>query len=59
MLRTRAGDVTVGAAHGVGACLDAGTGHGRIDNTLRNTDGAAVLDIHATTDHGDITAHSL
>ncbi|MEH0845705.1 DUF4097 family beta strand repeat-containing protein [Micromonospora sp. CPCC 205711] len=60
VLRTQLGGVTVGAAHGVSASLDAGTGHGRIHNALMNTGGAAVgLSIHATTDHGDITARSL
>ena len=60
VLRTRMGDVTVGAAHGVSASLHAGTGYGRIHNALRNTEGAAAgLNIHATTDHGDITARSL
>ena len=54
------GDVTVGAAHGVSASLDAGTSYGRIHNTLKNTDGAAAgLNIHATTAHGDIVARSL
>lgn len=60
VLRTRMGDVTVGAAYGVSASLDAGTGYGRIHNALKNTDGAAAgLTIHATTDHGDVTARSL
>ncbi|WBB67300.1 DUF4097 family beta strand repeat-containing protein [Micromonospora sp. WMMD812] len=59
VLRTQAGDVTVGAAHGVSAALDAGTGYGRIHNALRNTDGAADLNIHATTAYGDIDARSL
>jgi DUF4097 and DUF4098 domain-containing protein YvlB len=60
VLRTRLGDVTVCAARGVSAALDAGTGYGRIHNALMNTDGAAAqLAIHATTDHGDITARSL
>ena len=60
VLHTRTGNVTVGAARGVSASLDAGTGYGRIDNALRNTEGAAAgLNIHATTDHGDITARSL
>ncbi|MDQ1038685.1 DUF4097 and DUF4098 domain-containing protein YvlB [Streptomyces sp. V3I8] len=58
-LDTRQGSITVGAAHGVCAALDAGTGHGRIDNSLKNADGAAVLTIRATTAQGDITAHSL
>ena len=60
VLRTQVGDVTVGAAHGVSASLDTGTGYGRIHNTLMNTEGAtAGLNIHATTGHGDITARSL
>ncbi|MFG2872787.1 hypothetical protein [Streptomyces sp. NPDC048338] len=59
-LRTGQGDISVGAARGVSASLDAGTGHGRIDNALRNTDGTdAGLNIHATTSYGDITARSL
>ncbi|MYV98784.1 DUF4097 family beta strand repeat-containing protein [Streptomyces sp. SID3343] len=60
VLRTRMGDVSVGAAPGVSASLNAGTGYGRIDNTLTNTDGgAAGLTVHATTDHGNISARSL
>ncbi|MFC6083968.1 DUF4097 family beta strand repeat-containing protein [Sphaerisporangium aureirubrum] len=60
VLRTLMGDVTVCAAPGVSASLDAGTGLGRIHNTLKNTEGAAAgLNIHATTQHGDITARSL
>ncbi|OEJ35379.1 hypothetical protein BGK67_01210 [Streptomyces subrutilus] len=59
VLRTQDGDVSVGAARGVSASLDAGTGLGRVSNALKNTDGAADLDIHATTAHGDITARSL
>ncbi|WP_308447840.1 DUF4097 family beta strand repeat-containing protein [Micromonospora sp. AKA38] len=58
VLRTRSGDITVAAASGVPATLDAGTDHGRVSNALRN-DGAAALDIRATTSHGDITARSL
>ncbi|MGC4891111.1 DUF4097 family beta strand repeat-containing protein [Micromonospora sp. DT227] len=58
VLRTRSGDITVAAASGVPASLDAGTDHGRVSNALRN-DGAPVLDIRATTSHGDITARSL
>ncbi|MGQ4389586.1 DUF4097 family beta strand repeat-containing protein [Streptomyces sp. SAS_270] len=57
-LRTQSGDISVGAARGVSASLDAGTGHGRISNALKN-DGTAELDIRATTSHGDITARSL
>jgi hypothetical protein len=60
VLSTKMGDVTVGAARGISAYLDAGTGYGRIHNALNNTEGAAAgLSIHATTDHGDITARSL
>ncbi|WP_340376783.1 DUF4097 family beta strand repeat-containing protein [Streptomyces sp. SS7] len=55
VLSTRSGDISVTAAAGVSAVLDAGTGHGRVSNTLKN-DGAAALDIRATTSHGDITA---
>lgn len=58
-LRTESGDITVGAARGVSASLDAGTGHGRIDNALRNADGAPGLTIRATTAQGDITARSI
>ncbi|MEU0056063.1 DUF4097 family beta strand repeat-containing protein [Streptomyces sp. NPDC006334] len=60
VLRTEYGHVSVGAARGVSASLNAGTGHGRIDNALKNTDGAdAGLTIHATTGFGDIVARSL
>ncbi|MEU9058642.1 DUF4097 family beta strand repeat-containing protein [Streptomyces sp. NPDC048430] len=59
-LRTEAGEISIGAARGVSASLDAGSGYGRIHNTLKNADGAdAALTIHATTAHGDITARSL
>ena len=58
-LRTEHGSITVGAARGVCASLDAGTAYGRISNTLKNTDGTAALNIHATTAYGDITARSL
>ncbi|MBD0690834.1 DUF4097 family beta strand repeat-containing protein [Streptomyces sp. CBMA123] len=58
-LRTEYGQIAVGAARGVSAALDAGTGHGRIHNALKNTDGTPDLTIHATTAYGDITAHSL
>lgn len=57
-LSTQSGDIAVGAAAGVSAAMDAGTGHGRISNALRN-DGTAGLDIRATTSYGDITARSL
>lgn len=58
VLTTQMGDVTVDAAAGVSASLDAGTGYGRISNALKN-DGTPELDIRATTSHGDITARSL
>ncbi|GAA5185713.1 DUF4097 family beta strand repeat-containing protein [Rugosimonospora acidiphila] len=58
VLRTQSGDISVTAAAGVSAALDAGTGHGRVSNALKNS-GAAELDIHATTSKGDITARSL
>ncbi|WP_354638217.1 DUF4097 family beta strand repeat-containing protein [Kitasatospora camelliae] len=55
VLHTQSGDIAVGAAAGVSAALDAGTGYGRISNALKNN-GTAELDIRATTSHGDITA---
>ncbi|MFE9635807.1 DUF4097 family beta strand repeat-containing protein [Streptomyces sp. NPDC006463] len=59
-LRTEHGEISVGAARGVSASLDAGTSYGRIHNTLKNTDGATPdLNIHATTAYGNITARSL
>ncbi|WP_275559086.1 DUF4097 family beta strand repeat-containing protein [Streptomyces sp. 5-6(2022)] len=58
VLRTQSGDISVGAAVGVSAALDADTGYGRISNALKN-DGTAELDIRATTSHGDIAARSL
>ncbi|MFG2149045.1 DUF4097 family beta strand repeat-containing protein [Streptomyces sp. NPDC048696] len=58
VLRTQSGDISVVAAPGVSAALNAATGHGRINNALKN-DGTAELDIRATTSHGDITARSL
>ncbi|MEU9243477.1 DUF4097 family beta strand repeat-containing protein [Streptomyces sp. NPDC048385] len=58
VLSTQSGDITVTAAAGVSAALDAGTGHGRVSNALKN-DGSAELDIRATTSRGDITARSL
>ncbi|MGR3937000.1 DUF4097 family beta strand repeat-containing protein [Streptomyces sp. BRA346] len=60
VLRTQSGDVSVGAAPGVSASLDAGTTYGRIRNALNNTEGAdAGLTIHASTSYGDIVARSL
>ncbi|WP_441251351.1 DUF4097 family beta strand repeat-containing protein [Kitasatospora sp. McL0602] len=59
-LRTEYGQISVGAARGVSASLDAGTAYGRIQNALKNSDGAdADLTIHATTAYGDVTARSL
>ncbi|WP_034262705.1 DUF4097 family beta strand repeat-containing protein [Actinospica robiniae] len=59
VLRTGSGNLSVGAAPGVSATLDAATSRGRISNALKNTDGAgAALKIKATTDHGDISGHS-
>ncbi|MEU3509403.1 DUF4097 family beta strand repeat-containing protein [Streptomyces longwoodensis] len=58
VLRTRSGDIAIGAATGVSAALDAETGHGRVSNALKN-DGTPELDVRATTSNGDITARSL
>ncbi|MEU8086264.1 DUF4097 family beta strand repeat-containing protein [Micromonospora sp. NPDC049101] len=58
VLTTQSGDISVAAAAGVSAALDAGTGHGRVNNALRN-DGTTALDIRATTSRGDIAARSL
>ncbi|GAB3143245.1 DUF4097 family beta strand repeat-containing protein [Amycolatopsis stemonae] len=57
VLSTRSGAISVGAAAGVSASLDAGTSYGRVDNSLKN-DGAADLRIRATTSQGDIVARS-
>jgi hypothetical protein len=59
VLRTEAGAITVGAAAGTSATLDAGTTVGRVTNSLKNTGGSPELAIHATTTVGDITARSL
>ncbi|MGW4379299.1 DUF4097 family beta strand repeat-containing protein [Kitasatospora sp. NPDC004531] len=59
VLTTQSGSITVGAARGISASLDAGTGHGRIHNALRNADDVPALAIHATTMHGDITARTV
>ena len=58
VLRTQVGAITVGAAAGVSAALDAGTTMGRIRNALKNADGTPGLTIHATTTVGDISASS-
>ncbi|MGW0992185.1 DUF4097 family beta strand repeat-containing protein [Streptomyces sp. NPDC002523] len=59
VLRTDSGDISVTAARGVSASLDAGTPSGRIRNALKNSAGVPDLAVHATTSHGDITADSL
>lgn len=58
VLSTQQGDISVTAAAGVSASLDAGTSYGRISNGLKNA-GTAELDIHATTSQGDIAARGL
>ncbi|MET8229720.1 DUF4097 family beta strand repeat-containing protein [Micromonospora sp. NPDC005298] len=58
VLRTHSGDISIGVTAGASAALDAGTGHGRVSNALKNN-GTTDLDIHATTTQGDITARSL
>ncbi|GAA2157767.1 DUF4097 family beta strand repeat-containing protein [Actinomadura napierensis] len=58
VLRTQSGDITVAAAPGISASLNAGTPHGRVTNTLKNN-GTTDLTINATTANGDITARSL
>ncbi|MFJ1768097.1 DUF4097 family beta strand repeat-containing protein [Amycolatopsis sp. NPDC088138] len=57
-LTTQSGSITIGAAPGVSASLDAGTTYGRIDNTLKNN-GTPELTIRATTSQGDIVARGL
>jgi DUF4097 and DUF4098 domain-containing protein YvlB len=59
VLSTQAGDISVDAAAGVSASLDAGTSSGRISNALKNAGGDVELDIHATTAYGNIAARSL
>jgi DUF4097 and DUF4098 domain-containing protein YvlB len=58
VLDTMSGNISINAAAGVSAALDAGTSQGRVSNSLKN-DGDTRLDIRATTMQGDITAHSL
>jgi DUF4097 and DUF4098 domain-containing protein YvlB len=57
VLNTQAGSISIGAASGVSAALEARTGYGQISNSLKN-DGSIELDIHATTSYGDIAAQS-
>lgn len=58
VLRTRHGDISIAAAPGAAATLDADPGHGRVSNALKN-DGSPVLEISATSGNGDISARSL
>ncbi len=58
VLRTQDGNISVAAAAGVSAALDAATSYGRVSNALKN-DGTVELDIRANTSRGDITARSL
>jgi hypothetical protein len=58
VLRVQAGAIEIGAAPGVSAVLNAGVSYGRVDNRLKN-DGTTELEIHATSQYGDITARSL
>ncbi|MFF8966232.1 DUF4097 family beta strand repeat-containing protein [Streptomyces globisporus] len=58
VLRTQSGDISVTAAAGVSAALEAETALGRVGNALKNN-GTAELAIRATTGLGDITARSL
>jgi len=59
VVSTQLGDVSVGVPSGITAGLDAGTPLGRISNTIANSGGAPVLQIHATTASGDIDAHTV
>ncbi|MFI0241806.1 DUF4097 family beta strand repeat-containing protein [Streptomyces sp. NPDC016845] len=58
-LRTESGAISVGAAPGVSAALDARTSYGRVHNSLKNADATPGLTVRATTSYGDITARSL
>ena len=59
VLSTQAGNVSVTAAAGSSASLDAGTSYGRVQNALVNASSVPELTIKATTAYGDITARSL
>lgn len=59
VLSTQAGNVSVTAAAGSSASLDAGTSYGRVQNALVNAGSGPELTIKATTAYGDITARSL
>lgn len=58
-LTTQSGSISVGVARGVSASLDAGTGHGRVHNALRNADDVPAVTIRATTMTGDISARTV
>lgn len=58
VLRTQHGDISIAAAPGVSATLDADPRHGRVSNALKNN-GSTVLEISATSGNGDISARSL
>ncbi|MFF2792632.1 DUF4097 family beta strand repeat-containing protein [Streptomyces sp. NPDC058049] len=58
VLRTHYGNISITAAPGASATLDADPRHGRVSNALKN-DGAPVLEISATSGNGDISARSL
>ncbi|MFJ1753933.1 DUF4097 family beta strand repeat-containing protein [Kitasatospora sp. NPDC088134] len=58
-LETTSGSISLGVARGVSAALDAGTGHGRIANALRNADDVPAVTVRATTANGDISARTL
>ncbi|MFJ5230465.1 DUF4097 family beta strand repeat-containing protein [Kitasatospora sp. NPDC088391] len=58
VLETTSGSIEIGVARGVSAALDAGTGHGRIANALRNADDVPAVTVRATTANGDISART-
>ncbi|MFD0078807.1 DUF4097 family beta strand repeat-containing protein [Streptomyces sp. NPDC127166] len=58
VLHTQHGDISIAAAPGVSATLDADARHGRVSNVLKN-DGSPVLEISATSGSGNVSARSL
>ncbi|MFG2487614.1 DUF4097 family beta strand repeat-containing protein [Streptomyces virginiae] len=58
VLSTQYGDISIAAAPGASATLDADARHGRVSNALKN-DGSPVLEIRATSGNGEISARSL
>ncbi|MFF5808975.1 DUF4097 family beta strand repeat-containing protein [Streptomyces sp. NPDC012746] len=58
VLHTQHGDISIAAAPGASATLDADPRHGRVSNALENN-GSPVLEIRATSGNGDISARSL